>query len=206
LKEPKPADDGKTVGALRKTRRLTRRTYRVRVNLTAPVYDALMNLIDSGTHLSISKYLEDLIINHLESMGTEFNRLEDYVEAENVERRSKVADSGVVSTRLPKPVINLINGLVNSGLFLKVSDYLRYIVMKDLEKRGALTSLLKANRGEEKPSKTRRPSDAILVSIMVPASMMDELDELIESGLYIRVSDYLIDLIRKDLEAKAKLN
>ena len=32
--------------------------------------------------------------------------------------------------------------------------------------------------------------------------MMEDIDRLLASGLYLRVSDYLIDLIRKDLEAR----
>ena len=33
--------------------------------------------------------------------------------------------------------------------------------------------------------------------------MMENIDRLLASGFYLRVSDYLIDLIRKDLEARA---
>ncbi|GAG97420.1 unnamed protein product [marine sediment metagenome] len=32
--------------------------------------------------------------------------------------------------------------------------------------------------------------------------MMDDIDRLLASGYYLRVSDYIIDLIRKDLEAR----
>jgi len=32
--------------------------------------------------------------------------------------------------------------------------------------------------------------------------MMEDIDRLLDSGLYLRVSDYLIDLIRKDLETR----
>jgi len=97
-------------------------------------------------------------------------------------------------------VMEMINGVLDSGRYLKVSDYLRDVIRKDLESKGIEPRLVET--GEEKPDKRWRPSATSKVSTEIPMPMMEDIDELLASGLYLRVSDYLIDLVRKDLQSR----
>ena len=99
-------------------------------------------------------------------------------------------------------MMKMINGLLDSGFYLRVSDYLRYVIKKDLKSRGIKPRPIKAVAEEEKPAKRWRPSETATVSTQVPMLMMENIDRLLASGFYLRVSDYLIDLIRKDLEER----
>ena len=57
---------------------------------------------------------------------------------------------------------------------------------------------------EEKPRKKfrRTAMDTYVASTRVTREMMDAIDKILEEGKYMRVSDYLRDLIRKDLESR----
>jgi len=147
--------------------------------------------------------VEALIEKDVEERGIELEPVEAFggEGMEDVIRSPKVVETGVVSTRVPMPMMEMINGLLDSGFYLKVSDYLRDVVKKDLASRGIEPRLIKA--GAEEPSKRWRPSETAKVSTEVPMPMMENIDRLLASGFYLRVSDYLIDLIRKDLEARA---
>ena len=48
----------------------------------------------------------------------------------------------------------------------------------------------------------RTPHDSSVVSTRVTASMMNAIEQVLESGLYLRTSDYLRDIIRKDLKSR----
>lgn len=50
-------------------------------------------------------------------------------------RRVRV-ESYAVCTRVPKLYLDEIEGLVKEGYYMDVSDYLRYIIRRDLEGRG----------------------------------------------------------------------
>jgi len=176
-----------------------KKTRSIRVRLKTPIYNAMMKIIDSGAYLNPSKYVEDLVLRDLEKLGLE--PVEDHQETDTGDQDKSGDKSGVISIRLPKPVLSLIEKLTHRGYFLKPSDYVRYTIMRDLEARGLLQELLKIE-AEEKPKTPRRPSEAIIVSTLVPAAIMDEIDKLIKSGLYLRASDYLMDLIIKDLERR----
>jgi len=61
------------------------------------------------------------------------------------------------------------------------------------------------NQGtEEEPNKglRRKPPDTYPLSARVTLPMLNAIDNVIDSGKYLRVSDYLRDLIRKDLEER----
>ena len=57
---------------------------------------------------------------------------------------------------------------------------------------------------EEEPKKglRRKPPETYPISARVTRSMLNAIDSVIDSGKYLRVSDYLRDLIRKDLEER----
>ena len=187
-----------------RTWRLTKRAYSVHAEVTAPLYDAMLRIIESSAHLNLSEYMGSLIEKDVEERGIELAPMEAFSGEgiEDVIRSPKVVETGVVSTRVPMLVMEMINGLLDSGLYLRVSDYLRDVVKKDLESRGIEPRLIEAGAEEEEPAKMWRPSETAKVSTEVPMAMMEDIDRLLASGFYLRVSDYLIDLIRKDLQSR----
>ena len=188
----------------KRTWRLTKRAYSVHAEVTAPIYDAMLRILGSGAHLNLSKYVGALIVKDIEERGIELEPMEAFgLEGiGDVIRGPKTVETGVVSTRVPMPMIEMINGLLDSGFYLRVSDYLRDVVKKDLESRGIEPRLIKAGAEEEEPAKRWRPSETATVSTQVPMPMMEDIDRLLASGLYLRVSDYLIDLIKNDLKSR----
>jgi len=187
-----------------RTWRLTKKVYSVPVKVKAPIYDAMLRILESGGHLNLSKYVGDLIEKDIEERGIELEPVEAFGGEGRgfVIRGSKIVETEIICSRVTIPMIEMINGLLDSGLYRGASDYLRDVVKKDLESRGIEPGLIKAGADEE-PSKKWRPSETATVSTQVPMSMMEDIDRLLVSGFYFRVSDYLIDLIRKDLEARA---
>jgi len=186
-----------------RTWRLTKRAYFVHAEVPAPLYDAMLRILESGVHLNLSEYMKALIEKDIEERGIELAPLEAFggEGIEDVIRSPKVVETGVVSTRVPMLVMEMITGVLDSGLYIRFSDYLRDIIRKDLESRGIEPRIVET--GEEEPDKKWRPSATAKVSTEVPMPMMDDIDRLLASGFYLRVSDYLIDLIRKDLQSRA---
>lgn len=188
-----------------RTWRLTKKSYFLHAEVIAPLYDAMLRILESGTHLNLSEYMVDLIEKDIKKRGIELAPPEAFGEKgmEDVIRSPVIVESGVVSTRVPIIMIQMINRLLDSGLYLRVSDYVRYAIKKDLESRDIEPMPIKASAEDKnKPAKMWRPSETATVSTKVPMQMMEEIDRLLASGFYLRVSDYLIDLIRKDLEER----
>ena len=185
-----------------RTWQLTKRAYFVHAEVVAPIYDAMLRILETGVHLNLSEYMGALIERDIEERGIELAPLEDFggEGIKDVIRSPKVIDTGIVSTRVPMLVMEMITGVLDSGLYLRFSDYLRDIIRKDLESRGIEPRIVETD--EEKPEKKWRPSATAKVSTEVPMPMMDDIDGLLASGFYLRVSDYLIDLIRKDLQSR----
>jgi len=183
---------------------LTKRSYTVNAEITAPIYDAVLRILESGSQLNISEYMGDLIKKDVEERGIELAPMEDFGGdgVGDVIKSPVTFETGVVSTRVPIIIMEMINGLLDAGLFLRVSDYIRYIIKKDLEFRGIKPRLIKLDTEKVKPFKKWRPSETATVSTLVPMPMLEDIERLLESGVYLRVSDYLIDLIRKDLETR----
>jgi len=191
---------GVVMAEFERTWRLTKSSYYVQAEVTAPIYDAVLRILESRAQLNLSEYLGSLIVKDVEERGIELAPLEAFG-GEGIRetiRGPKSFDMGV-SARVPIPMKKMINDLLDSGLYLKVSDYLRDVIKKDLETRDIKPRPIEAGE-EETPAKMWRPSATATVSTQVPMPMMEDIDRLLASGLYLRVSDYLIDLIRKDLE------
>jgi len=58
--------------------------------------------------------------------------------------------------------------------------------------------------GIEDVIRTPKVIETGLVSTKVPMQMMEDIDRLLASGYYLRVFDYLIDLIRKDMQSRGE--
>jgi len=196
---------GVVMAEFERTWRLTKGAYSVHAEVPAQIYDAMLRILDCGFHRNLSDYMRDLIEKDVEERGIELAPLESFGGEGIGEliRDLKTVDTRVIHTRIPIPMRDMINGLLESGRYLSVSDYLRDVIKKDLESRGIKPRPIEA--GEEKtPAKMWRPSATATVSTQLPMPMIEDIDRLLASGLYLRVSDYLIDLIRKDLEARVE--
>ena len=189
-------------GKLERNWSLTKRSYSVHVEVIAPLYDAMLRILESGVNLNLSEYVGALIEKDVEGRGIELEPIEAFGGEGRAEVviSPKIVETSVVSTRVPMPMLEMINRRLDSGFYLKVSDYLRNVIKRDLEARGMEPRLVET--GEEEHDKSWKPSATVRVSTRVPMPMMDDIDQILASGFYLRVSDYLIDLIRKDLEAR----
>ena len=189
-----------------RTWQLTKRFYAIHSTVPVQIYDAILRIQASGIHLNLSEYMRALIEKDIEARGIKLAPLEAFggEGLEDVIRSPKTFDSGVVSARVTMPMMEMINGLLESGLYLRVSDYLRYAIKRDLESRDIEPMPLKASvEDKTKPARMWRPSEATTVSTQVPMQMMEDIDRVLASGFYLRVTDYLIDVIRMDLESRA---
>lgn len=188
-----------------RTWQLTKRSYTVHAEVVAPIYDAMLRILETRAHRNLSEYMGALIEKDVEERGIELAPLESFggEGMEDVIRSPVTFDSGIVSARVSMLMMEMIHRVLDSGLYLRVSDYIRHVITRDLESRGIEPRFIKAE-AEKKPAKIWRPSETATVSTKVPMPMMDDIDRLLVSGFYLRVSDYLIDLIRKDLESREK--
>ena len=189
---------------LERTWQLTKKSYVLHAEVIAPLYDAMLRILQSGAYLNLSEYMGDLIEKDIKERGIELAPPEAFGgEGRGDVIRSPVSvEAGVVSTRVPTFMMEMINGLLDSGLYLRVSDYLRSVIKKDLESRGIKPVPIEVDE-EEEPAKRWRPSETATVSTQVPMRMMEDIDRLLASGFYLRVNDYLIDLIQKDLQSRS---
>ena len=186
-----------------RTWRLTKRSYPVHSEVTAPVYDAMLRIVKSGAYLNLSKYVGDLIEKDVEERGIELESMEVLIGEEKggAVRPRITVDTRIVNTRVSLPMVKGVNMVLGSGFYLSVSDYFRDVIKKDLESRGFEPTPIK-DVEEREFSKMWRPSEVETVSTQVPMPMMERIDLLLGSGVYFRVSDYLIDLIKNDLESR----
>ena len=190
---------------LERTWQLTKRSYTVHAEVVAPIYDAMLRILQSGVPRNLSEYMGDLIEKDIEARGIELSPLEAFggEGREDVIRSPVAFKAGVISARIPMIMMQMINRLLNSGLYLRASDYVRYAIKKDLESRDIEPMPLKASaEDKDKPARMWSPSETTTVSTQVPMAMMEDIDRLLASGFYLRVTDYLIDLIRTDLQSR----
>lgn len=188
-----------------RTWRLTKKAYDFQFEVKTPIYDAMLRVLETGTHLNLSEYVEDLIENDVKTRGIQLEPIENFNGngTKDINTTPKIIETGIVSTRVPLIMMNMINELLEAGYYLRVSDYIRHTIKKDLESRDFKPKPIE--QGEKKQTKKWRPSETTTVSTQIPMPMLEDIDKLLTSGLYLRVSDYLIDLIRKDLRTRAKL-
>ncbi len=189
-----------------RTWQLTKRFYAIHSTVPVQIYDAILRIQASGIHLNLSEYMKALIEKDIEARGIKLAPREAFggEGTEVVIRSPKTFDSDVISARVTMPMMEMIHGLLDAGLYLRVSDYLRHAIMKDLESRDIEPRPLKTSAEDKtKPAKTWRPSETATVSTQVPMQMMEDIDRVLASGFYLRVTDYLIDVIRMDLESRA---
>jgi len=52
-----------------KTWQLTKKSYKIPLRVTAPIYDAMLGIIESGAHFNVQDYLMNLIRRDLRARG-----------------------------------------------------------------------------------------------------------------------------------------
>ena len=121
-----------------KTWRLTKKSYSVNVRLMAPIYDAMLRILETGAYLNLSEYVNDLFQQYFKEMGVELETLKVSAEDEEEEAPSEqpLQETAIVNARLSIPMKNAIDQVLDSGLYFNISHYLRDVVRKDLEARG----------------------------------------------------------------------
>jgi len=83
-----------------------------------------------------------------------------------------------------------------------------YLIRRDLEEKGIQLKKIKINnKKEEKGASSKQPPlETVVVSTRIPNPLKEVLDQVLDSGLYFQASDYLRDIIRKDLEERGSIN
>lgn len=123
-----------------KTWQLTRKVYRFNVRVTAPIYDAVLSFLDLGVYLNISEFINDLFQQHFKEKGIDLRALP--VNNEDKEGKASIndviVDTVIVNARLPVPMKNAVNQVLDSGVYFNISHYIRDTIKKDLEARDIL--------------------------------------------------------------------
>lgn len=109
-----------------------------------------------------------------------------------------------VHFKMANPIYDAVLRVLESGVHLNLSGYLRALIEKDIEERGIELKPMKAF-GEKEVGDVSRDSKIVetgVISTRVPALMIERINGLSDSGFYRGVSDYLRDVVKKDLESR----
>jgi len=120
-----------------KTWQLTKKAYPITVRVTAPIYDVMLGFLETGAYLNLSEYVNELFQQYFKEKGIEIEAVKaGEEEEEEVPREETLLGTSIVNARLPIPMKNAVDQVLDSGLYFNVSHYLRDIIRKDLEARG----------------------------------------------------------------------
>ena len=116
---------------------LTKKVYPVTIRVTAPIYDAMLRIIETGAYLNPSEYINDLLQQRFKERGIELEAIKvgNEDEEEKVSSKKTLLDTAVVNARLPIKMKNAVDQVLDSGLYFNISHYVRDVVRKDLESR-----------------------------------------------------------------------
>lgn len=120
-----------------KTWQLTKKVYPVTVRVTAPVYDVMLRFLETGAYLNLSEYVNELFQQYFKEKGVELEAIKaSDDDEEEAPREEQLLGTAIVNARLPIPMKNAVDQVLDSGLYFNVSHYLREVIRKDLEARG----------------------------------------------------------------------
>ena len=121
-----------------RTWQLTKKVYQVNVRVTAPIYDALLRILETGAYLNLSEYINDMFQQYFKERGIELEavKMSDEDGEEEAPSEQPLQETDIVNARLPIPMKNAVDQVLGSGLYFSISHYLRDVVRKDLEARG----------------------------------------------------------------------
>ena len=120
-----------------KTWQLTKKVYPVNVKVTAPIYNVMLGFLETGAYLNLSEYVNELFQQYFKEKGVELEAIKaSDDDEEEAPREETLLGTAIVNARLPIPMKNAVDQVLDSGLYFNVSHYLREIIRKDLEARG----------------------------------------------------------------------
>lgn len=125
-----------------KTWQLTKKVYQVNVRLTTPIYDAILRSLETGAYFNFSECINDLLKQYFTEKGVEFEVIttnsEEEEKEEEVPSDKMVQETVIVNARLPIPMKDGVDRVLETGLYFNISHYLREAIRKDLEARDIL--------------------------------------------------------------------
>jgi len=120
-----------------KTWQLTKKVYPVNVKVTAPIYNVMLGFLETGAYFNLSEYVNELFQQYFKEKGVELEPIKaSGDDEEEAPREEQLMGTAIVNARLPVPMKNAVDQVLDSGLYFNVSHYLREIIRKDLEARG----------------------------------------------------------------------
>jgi len=119
-----------------KTWQLTQKVYTISVRMPAPIYDAVLRIMETGAYLNPSEYINDLLKQNFKERGIELEAIKvSTADEEEAPREELPQLTAIVNARLPIQMKNAVDQVLDSGVYFNVSHYLRDVVRKDLESR-----------------------------------------------------------------------
>jgi len=120
-----------------KTWQLTKKVYPVNVKVTAPIYNVMLGFLETGAYLNLSEYINELFQQYFKEKGVELEPIKaSDDDEEEAPREEQLLGTAIVNARLPIPMKNAVDQVLDSGLYFNVSHYMREVIRKDLEARG----------------------------------------------------------------------
>lgn len=116
---------------------LIKKVYTINVRMPAPIYDAVLRIIETGAYLNPSEYINDLLKQNFKERGIELDVIKVSTDDEEEEQHREEPPqlTAIVNARLPIQMKNAVDQVLDSGVYFNVSHYLRDVVRKDLESR-----------------------------------------------------------------------
>ena len=120
-----------------KTWQLVKKVYKVNVRLMAPIYDVMLSILETGTYLNLSEYMNDHFQQYFQERGIELAlKVSNDDGDEEAPGEEPLQETAIVNARLTIPVKKAVDQVLDSGLYFNISHYIRDVVRKDLEARG----------------------------------------------------------------------
>ena len=118
-----------------KTWQLIKKVYRINVRITKPLYDVVLRVLDSGRYYNTSEFFIDLLQKHFKNKGIKIE-INDSGEDKDLSKEEVTKDSAIINARIPIPMKKAVDQVLDGGVYLNISHYMREAVRKDLEERG----------------------------------------------------------------------
>lgn len=105
------------------------------------------------------------------------------------------------NVRVPTPLYDAMLRTIESGAYYNSSEFITDILQKYFKENGVKVEARVG--GEEPDDSTKKLSkDTAIMNARVSRSMMNAVDQIVDSGFYFNISHYFREAIRKDLESR----
>ena len=99
---------------------LTKKVYRFNVRVTAPLYDAMLRVIESGVYYNSSEFIIDLFQKYFKEKGIKVEAKIGEAPDDSSEKGSK--DSAILNARISRSMMNAVDQVMASGLYFNISQ------------------------------------------------------------------------------------